>query len=118
MPTISYNLEDLKLIDWEAIAREVLAMLKAEGKGILDTLSEEDKKIYVEALKDYAMLNYKLAIEKDEQAIQKLKDEMLIVEITVESLTSIAEMYLFQKTLNIIGKTLGIVLKGVMSTAI
>lgn len=98
-------MSDTMNIDCIALARQVLEEIKSSSSEYKN-LSEANKAVYEKAVNDLSALSVKLASAKPEEA-ESVKKEIEIVKLTIMSISAISEMFLFRKTINIIGGILG-----------
>ena len=98
-------MSDTLNLDYTAIAKQVLEEIKTDCTEY-KSLSGENKTAYEKALTDLSALSVKLASAKPEET-DAIKKEIEIVKVAITSISAVSEMFLFRKTINIIGGILG-----------
>jgi hypothetical protein len=106
---------DLGNIDYAALMQSLLQAAEQEAKDMWSDMSEEDKTLYLEIVKDYATLQFQLMVEKDEDRRAAIEKEKKIAERSLRNLKTIASMKFGQAFLSILGKSIAIIAKGALA---
>lgn len=101
-------------IDYAVLAKQVVDEIKKDWADYKN-LSGESKTAYEKAVNDLASLSVRLASAKPEDS-NAIKKEIEIVKVTISSISAVSEMFLFRKTVNIIGGILGTAAKAALGT--